>query len=262
MTTINSLDDFLSALDSNPSWREAVRARILGEELLQLPARFNALVEQMDSVVEELKQLNKEQNRLNDGLNRLSEEQKRFNEELNRLSEELNLFREELRRLNDRLDNYMTLTDARMARIESDISVVKGGHAQARVSAFTEVIAANMGLDFVRALTPMQLHDIAKNITDPTAKADQRESFINADLVIEASDSDGHTVYIAVETSWTADRRDSGRALRNARYLTNSTGRRAIAAIASVRNDHEVAEQVSSGKLRWHRIPDRELEPA
>jgi hypothetical protein len=34
MTTINSLDDCLQALDTNPSWREAVRSRILGEELL------------------------------------------------------------------------------------------------------------------------------------------------------------------------------------------------------------------------------------
>ena len=220
MTAINSLDDFLSALDNNPSWREAIRARVLGEELLQLPARFNALVERRDSFIEEQK------------------------------------------RLDDRMENHMTLTDDILSRIESDISFVKGSQIQARVAAFTEVIAANTGLDFVRALTPMQLHDIAKNITDPTANAAQRESFINADLVIEASDSDGHAVYIAVETSWTADRRDSGRALRNARYLTNSTGRPAIAAIASVRNDHEVTEQISSGGLRWHRIPDRELEPA
>ncbi len=156
MTPINSLDDFLSALDNNPSWREEIRARILGEELLQLPARFNALVERRDSFIEEQK------------------------------------------RLDDRMENHMTLTDDILSRIESDISFVKGSQIQARVAAFTEVIAANMGLDFVRALTPMQLHDIAKNITDPTANADQRESFINADLVIEGSDSDGHTVYIAL----------------------------------------------------------------
>ena len=30
MTTINALDDFLQALDANPSWLEAVRSRILG----------------------------------------------------------------------------------------------------------------------------------------------------------------------------------------------------------------------------------------
>ena len=44
MTTINTLDDFLQALDANPSWREAVRSRILGEELLQLPVQFSAFV--------------------------------------------------------------------------------------------------------------------------------------------------------------------------------------------------------------------------
>ena len=44
MTTINTLDDFLQALDANPSWREAVRSRILGEELLQLPVQFSTFV--------------------------------------------------------------------------------------------------------------------------------------------------------------------------------------------------------------------------
>ena len=46
MTTIHSLDEFLQALDDNPAWRDAVRARILGNELLQLPARFVAFMEQ------------------------------------------------------------------------------------------------------------------------------------------------------------------------------------------------------------------------
>ena len=42
MTTINSQDDFLEALRNNPQWREAVRAQILGEDLLQFPVRFDA----------------------------------------------------------------------------------------------------------------------------------------------------------------------------------------------------------------------------
>ena len=50
MTTINSLDDeFLQAIDANPSWREAVRSQILGEELLQLPVRFSAFVNQQEA---------------------------------------------------------------------------------------------------------------------------------------------------------------------------------------------------------------------
>ena len=36
ITTINNQDDFLEALRNNPQWRDAVRAQILGEDLLQL----------------------------------------------------------------------------------------------------------------------------------------------------------------------------------------------------------------------------------
>ena len=46
MTTINNQDDFLKALRNNPAWRDAVRAQILGEELLQLPVKFDAFVEE------------------------------------------------------------------------------------------------------------------------------------------------------------------------------------------------------------------------
>ena len=41
MTSISSIDDFLNALDHNPTWREAVRARLMSEELMQLPLRFD-----------------------------------------------------------------------------------------------------------------------------------------------------------------------------------------------------------------------------
>ena len=42
MTTINNQDDFLEALRNNPQWRDAVRAQILGEDLMQLPVKFDA----------------------------------------------------------------------------------------------------------------------------------------------------------------------------------------------------------------------------
>ena len=50
MTTINSQEDFLRALDENPQWLEAVRSRILGDELKQLPARFDAFVERTEDI--------------------------------------------------------------------------------------------------------------------------------------------------------------------------------------------------------------------
>ena len=53
MTTINSQEEFLQALRDNPAWREAVRAELLGEEIPQLPTRFQALLERMDGLVSE-----------------------------------------------------------------------------------------------------------------------------------------------------------------------------------------------------------------
>ena len=61
MTTINTLDDFLQALDANPAWREAVRARILGDELLQLPVRFEAFVQEQKAFNQEQKDFIQEQ---------------------------------------------------------------------------------------------------------------------------------------------------------------------------------------------------------
>ena len=68
MTTINTLDDFLQALDANPAWREAVRARILGDELLQLPVRFEAFVQEQKAFNQEQKDFTLS----NDDLNRMA----------------------------------------------------------------------------------------------------------------------------------------------------------------------------------------------
>ena len=43
--TMNSQDDFLDALRSNPQWRDAVRAQILGDDLMQLPRQMAQFVD-------------------------------------------------------------------------------------------------------------------------------------------------------------------------------------------------------------------------
>ena len=111
MTTINTLDDFLQALDANPSWREAVRARILGEELLQLPVRFEAF----------------------------AQEQKTWN----------------------------TNVEARLNRIEGDMSGLKGESARTRAIQDARGIAEDRGLEYVRTLTNDDLNGMARGNLDP-----------------------------------------------------------------------------------------------
>jgi hypothetical protein len=74
----------------------------------------------------------------------------------------------------------------------------------------------------------------------------ERESFLNADSVLKVKDKVNRlTNYIAVEISYTGQERDSQRALRNAGFLSQFTGRPAHAAVASVKNDEAVQTQVA-----------------
>ena len=58
MTIINSQEDFLRALSENPEWRAAVRAQILGDELMQLPVKFDAFVKRVEGFITEQRQFN------------------------------------------------------------------------------------------------------------------------------------------------------------------------------------------------------------
>ena len=82
----------------------------------------------------------------------------------------------------------------------------------------------------------------------------------NADLVIQATDG-ADTRYIAMEVSFTADRRDCDRTIRNAGLITRFTEKAAQAAVASVRNDRAAAEAVESGAVYWHPLEDRTPSP-
>ena len=200
MTTINNQDDFLQALRNNPQWRDAVRAQILGEELLQLPVKFDAFVEEHRTT-------------------------------------HINI-------------------DARLDRIEGDTGTLKGDFARTRTVQDAQGIASDMGLLFVRILSATDLSQMAGT----TLSRDVGRSFRNADLVIEATDGTD-TRYIVMEISFTADRRDCDRAIRNAGLITRFTGKRAQAATASVRNDREAAEAVESGVVYWHPLEDRTPSP-
>ena len=45
MTTINTIEDLARILREQPTWAEALRALLLTQELLDLPARFDRFVE-------------------------------------------------------------------------------------------------------------------------------------------------------------------------------------------------------------------------
>ncbi len=227
MTTINSQEDLLRALRENPEWKEAVRALILGEELLQLPARFNAFVD-------EQRQANK-----------------RIESDISDLKTDV----KELKAGQAQLEAGQQRIETRMDRQEYDNSTLKNLFISFEVRRSAELFPLDLGLDYVRTLTGNELDRMIR-VARPDLPLNERRSFCRADLVVEAKDESG-TVYIAMEASYTGDLRDSGRAQRNARFLTEFTGHRAIPVVASVRNINEVSALVDSGTVYWYELEDR-----
>ena len=231
MTTINSQEDFLRALAENPQWREAVRAQLLGEDLLQLPARFDAFVE----------------------------EQKQHNDRMDAFIERISAFVEEQRRVNDRMDR-------RMDRFNNDIGQVKGGHA--RWSTIHEApsivlglnLERSLGLKYIRDVTMAELAAMAHNAAGGDISTNELRSFSRADLVIEIEDASGDTCYLAVEASFTATQRDASRAMRNAALLTRFTGLPAHPIVSSVRNDRNAQAEIAAGNVWWHELEERDME--
>ena len=281
MTTINSQEDFLRALTDNPQWKEAVRAQILGEELLQLPVRFNAFMERMTLFIAEMTAFVSDQKQFNTNQEQFNAEQRQFNaemtafvsdqkqvnanqEQVNANQEQFNAeqrqFNAEQREFNARTDAHFARIDRRFDTITNDLAQVKGGHARTVAVDNAAVIAMDMGFEYIRTLSRLELALMAQRARGSDIPANELESFRNADLIIETRNGT-ETHYITVEASFTTDHRDTDRAQRNARFLTRFTDCPAHAAIASVRNDHAADAQIASGVIHWHRIAQRDLDP-
>ncbi len=222
MTLINTPEEVLRALRENPEWREAVRAQILGDELLNLPAALQALTETVNRFVARQEQFNEKQEQFND-------EQRGFNR------------------------NVLIKFD----RMEGDSSRLKAYYSRREIAEAAEFIPQDMGWEYERNLTRGELGSIALDVAAGQPLSDDLKSFRRADIVILARDG-REAKYLAVEVSYTADQRDTKRAIRNARILTEQTSHTSIPVIASVRNTREVQEEVDAGQVYWHQLPDRD----
>jgi hypothetical protein len=224
MTSFNSREDFLRALEENPQWKEAVRALILGEELLQLPLQFRAFVGQVSSFIDQTEAFISEQRQFNT-------EQRQFNEGFTR----------------------------RLGRIEVNIGNFRGSYAESAAVRNAVAIAAELGLEYMRSVTQEELVRMSRSATGDIP-VNQLRSFWTADLIIETRDG-ADTHYIAVESSYTADQRDTDRLQRNVQFLTEFTGQSARAVVVSVRNDAYVSALVESGAVYWFQLEDRRPVP-
>ncbi len=121
---------------------------------------------------------------------------------------------------------------ARMERIGDDTGNLKGMFAEIQAEKTIVAIAADFDLHDPVLVSQTELMKMALQLgLDP----DTRKSFVRADIVFQARDEAGNALYAAVEVSWTADWRDTGRARRNAALLEQATGYPAWSIVAGNR---------------------------
>ena len=238
---------FLQALRDDPEFRNEVRSQLLGKELLELPERFAQFADYVNGFIEEQRAFNARTDAGIEELREAVEEQRAFNARTDAGIEELRGDVRELREL--------------YRRAEVNIGILKGNAARRLLRLHHDTILEIFELDFVRTLERNDLTRMVRNSGVATEiDFGQRRSFYAADLVLEGADAEGNIHYVAAEASFTADRRDTDRALRNAEFLTRFTGQPAHPMVASIANDHAVQELVNQGVIRWLQLDEREIE--
>ena len=239
---IQAVERLMQTLDENPHLMEAVRSRVLTRELLELPQLFTQLTERVDQVEGQLA-------RLTERVDQLAERVDQVEEQLARLTERVDRLAEQLAQLTERMD-------LRFNRLADDLTWLKDVGAVSIADKQAMSISEDLGLEYEKHLTQREVRELIRNHDTADIAPGDLRSFRSADMIIEAADAAGQSHYIAVEVSFTADRRDIDRPIRNAGYLTRFTGKPAHAVVAANRKDREIQPAIDSGHVHWCQLDE------
>ena len=282
---IRTIEDLMQVLDAHPQWLEAMRARLLTRELLELPQtvanlakttneRFDGVDKRLDGVDKRFDSVDKRFDGVDkrfDGVDkRFDGVDKRFDKAEADIQETRNDLADFAKTTNERFDGVdkrfdKVETDIRglrndIRRIRNDMAPLKGAHARNGALREADMIAESMGLSLTRILPDSEIRDLVQSCDTTGIAKNELISFRLADLILEAEDQKGERCYIAAEISYTANGRDTTRAIRNAGFLTRFTGSPAHAAIVAQHTDDRIQESIDRGKVSWYRLNAKYLE--
>ena len=268
MAVINTPEDLLRLLDENAEFREAARRHILTDELIRLPERFAQFVDRVDGFIEEQTGFNQRVDAFIEEQKVFNDEQRGVNQRVDAFIEEQKVFNDEQRGINQRVDVFIEeqtgFNDEQRAfnqRMETAVGELRGNVARQIVGMYRREIAAGLGLAYQRPADRHELFAMLPPLATSGIERSDWHSFYRADLVLEAADQEDNVHYVAIEASYTADRRDTDRASRNATLLAQLRGRPAHAVIASVRNDNETQTLVDNRDINWYALDPADFTP-
>ena len=226
MTTINSQDDFIRALEENPQWRDAVRRQILTEELLQLPVMFQVLTQRVDTLDGKVDVLTQDMSQVKADISTLTN---RFDTDMSQVKADINT-------LSDRIDsNFNTLSgriDSNFNTLSGRIDNAVGYNYQAKVERNLRSIAGqylhlrNIAIlrSSARDVSPEFDNLIQEAIDQGLITEEQSYEVWDTDLIfVGTSRGDATPIYVAAEVSVTAGDTDITRAAHRAELVSQAT---------------------------------------
>lgn len=260
MTAINTIEDLVQVLDEHPAWLEALRARLLTRDLVELPETLARLAARLDRFVETT---NERFDQIDERLNAMDRRFDGIDGRLDGMDQRLDSMGQRLDKVEHRLDGVegrLETVESGLNALRNDVAPLKAAHARNAAVENATGIARSFGLRRIRTLTQDDLWDLTDSIHASDVPSNELESFRRADLIMEATDEAGASSYIAVEISFTVNGRDTDRAIRNAAFLTKWTRRPARAVVAGFRRDDRIQGRIESGDVSWHQLDAEDLE--
>ena len=216
----------LQTLRDDPAFLASVRSLILPDELIQLPERFAQFAGHVMAFIETQQQFNAD-------VTAFIKRQEQFNAGI----------------------------ASQLQRITDDLGEIKGHVASRIARQMPDEIAEHLGYQIIDHLDGKDLRSMLRQHNPTDISPGVRSSFYYADLVALVEDQHSNQLYIAAEASYTADQRDSQRAMRNAQFITRFTSVDAVPVIVSRENDYEVQQLIQQGSVRWFQLQLRHLQP-
>ena len=159
------------------------------------------------------------------------------------------------------LDGRVDRVEETLDRIDSKLGILVGAHARNQALREVPIAIVELGIgECRRVLELAEVVALTIDVDTTGISSGDLASFRRADAIADVVDRHGEPCYVAVEISYTANDRDTDRALRNADYMTRFTSRQAHAAIMAVQIDDRISDVVESGSVPWYRLDPQVLE--
>ena len=219
MTTMNTPDDFIQVLRENPEFRATARRELLTEELLSVPTRLTTLEQGIAALLEHAEVTNRRLDGIEGDIREMKGDIKEVKMDINGLGDS---YRREVRAQSSFRGAY-----AQQESNNSDLDIaalfaLRHGLYEDRIQTWH---LSRRSLDTLVAHS----HRDAIEVTRPGTQGALR-SFRRPDIVAEVKGPGCRTkmqapsYYIAVEASYTVEKKDIVRATDNAKIVREITG--------------------------------------